>query len=437
MVFLPRFYFGLALAILLALGAAWLPGGLTVSIALTLFLTGAVLADIVFIPRAALAVRRQVPAVLRQAQPFQVELSLVNQGEHSATFQVIDSPPIEFSGRDENAPLVLRLRPRQETTRSYRLKSYRRGSFEFGPVFYRVTGPLGFIQRQGAVNLPQNVQVLPDLTGEGSRDLRLALASAWQTGRRKIARRGEGREFESLREHQHDDDFRRIDWKASARKGKLITRHYELERDQRLMILLETGRLMSPRIGPYRKLDYAINAATHLAQVALQKGDLVGYAIFNDELRAFAEPKKGIGQIAQLVRAVTPLQPTRYESDYAAVFHHVLKHCSRRTLVVCFTDLSDTQSAHNLLQGALALVPRHLPVMITVSNSEILAVTRSIPETEFEVYRHVAAKELWNDYQRTLRGLRSRGVASVSVPADELSTAAINEYLRIKESARL
>jgi uncharacterized protein (DUF58 family) len=300
-----------------------------------------------------------------------------------------------------------------------------------------VTGPLGFIQRQGSVNLPQHVQVLPDLTGEGSRDLHLALASAWRTGRRKFPRRGEGREFESLREHQHDDDFRRIDWKASARKGKLITRHYETERDQRLMILLDTGRLMSPRIGPYRKLDYAINAAVHLAQVALQKGDLVGYAIFNNELRAFAEPKKGVAQIAQLVRALTPLQPTRYESDYAAVFHHVLKRCSRRTLIVCFTDLGDPQSAQNLLQGALPLVPRHLPVMITVSNSEILAVARTVPATEFEVYRHVAAKELWNDYQRTLRGLRSRGVASVSVPADELSTAAINEYLRIKESARL
>jgi uncharacterized protein (DUF58 family) len=437
MVFLPRFYFGLALAVLLALGAAWLPGGMAFSITLTLLLTGAVLADIVFIPRAALAIRRQVPPVLRQAQAFQVELSFISQGEHTASFQVVDSPPVEFSGHDGAAPIALRLRPRQEVTRSYQLKSYRRGSFEFGPVFYRATGPLGFIQRQGSVNLPQNVQVLPDLTGEGSRDLRLALAGAWQTGRRKFPRRGEGSEFESLREHQHDDDFRRIDWKASARRGKLITRHYETERDQRLMILLDTGRLMSPRIGPYRKLDYAINAAMHLAQVALQKGDLVGYAIFNDELQAFAEPKKGIAQIAQFVRAVTPLQPTRYESDYAAVFHQVLKRCSRRTLVVCFTDLGDTQSAKSLLQGALPLVPRHLPVMITVSNSEILAVTRAVPATEFEVYRHVAAKELWSDYQRTLRGLRSRGVASVSVPADELSTAAINEYLRIKESARL
>jgi uncharacterized protein (DUF58 family) len=435
MVFLPRFYFALAAAILLALASSWVPGDLTLSLGVTLLLTCAVLVDVVFIPRDALRIRRRVPSILRQAQLFEVELSLLNQGEYSVRCQIVDSPPTDFTG---NARLpALRLPSREEVTTHYALKSYRRGSFAFGAVFYRVAGPLGIIQRQGKVILPQEVQVLPDLAGESSRDLQLALAGALQVGRRRAPRRGEGREFESLRDHQRDDDFRHIDWKASAKRGKLITRQYETERDQRLMILLDVGRLMRPRIGSYRKLDYAVNAAVHLAQVALQKGDLVGYAVFDDELRVFAEPKKGQSQMAHLVRNLTPLQPSRYESDYAAVFHHVLRRCSRRTLVVCFTDLGDTPSAHRLLEGALPLVPRHLPVIVTVSNSEVLAVTRHQPQNEFEVYRHVAAMEIWNDYQRTLRSLRSRGLEPVSVPADELSTAAINEYLRIKESARL
>jgi uncharacterized protein (DUF58 family) len=175
----------------------------------------------------------------------------------------------------------------------------------------------------------------------------------------------------------------------------------------------------------------------HLAQIALHKGDWVGYAVFNDELRAFAEPKKGQAQMSHFVRDLTSLQATRLESDYAGIFHHVLRRCSRRTLIVCFTDLGDPQSAETLQQAALPLMPRHLPVIVTVSNSEVLAVTKKVPDNEFEVYRHVAAMEIWNDYQRTLRGLRSRGVATVSVPAQELSTAAINEYLRIKETARL
>jgi uncharacterized protein (DUF58 family) len=435
MVFLPRFYFTLVTAILLALASNWVVNGIGTSVLLTLLLTCAVLADVVLIPREALRVQRKAPPIVKQAQVFQVELALVNQSDRAGLFQVIDSPPVEFAG--SRKIVELRLPPRREVVHTYKLKSYRRGAFEFGSVFYRITGPLGLIQRQGKIDLPQRVQILPDMTGEGSRDLQLALAGALQAGRRKAPRRGEGREFESLREHRRDDDFRHIDWKASAKRDKLISRQYETERDQRLMILLDTGRLMSPRIGEYRKLDYAINASVHLAQVALHKGDLVGYAVFNEELRAFAEPKKGQAQMAHFVRNLTALQPSRLESDYAAVFHHVLKHCSRRTLVVCFTDLGDTHSADSVLQAALPLRPRHLPVIVTVSNSEIQAVTRTMPENEFEVYRHVAAMEIWNDYQRTLRGLRSRGVATVSVGAQELSTATINEYLRIKETARL
>ncbi len=435
MVFLPRFYFTLVIAILLALASTIVPNGMAASLLLTLLLTSAVLADIALLPRDALRVKRSVPPILKQAQLFQVELTLYNKGESAATFQIVDSPPIDFTGAAKM--LTLRLPPKREVIQNYSLKSFRRGSFSFGAVYYRITGRLGLIQRQGKIDLPQGVQVLPDMTGEGSHDLQLALAGAFQAGRRKAMRRGEGSEFESLREHQRDDDFRHIDWKASAKRGKLISRQYETERDQRLMILLDTGRLMSPKIGSYRKLDYAINASVHLAQIALHKGDWVGYAIFNDELRAYAEPKKGQAQMSHLVRQLTSLQPTRLESDYASIFHHVQKRCSRRTLIVCFTDLGDPQSAETLLQAAMPLMPRHLPVIVTVSNSEVLAVTKKSPVNEFEVYRHVAAMEIWNDYQRTLRGLRSRGVATVSVPAQELSTAAINEYLRIKETARL
>jgi uncharacterized protein (DUF58 family) len=433
MVFLPRFNYALVAAILLALASPWIVGGLTPALLLTLLLTGAVLADILFIPREALRVTRDVPPILRQAQTFSVELNLANRGENAAAFQIVDSPPSDFTG--ERHPIPLRLRPGETAQRVYQMKSYRRGRFDFGAVFYRIEGPLGLIQRQGRIELPQQVEVVPDLTGEGSRDLQLALAGATQAGRRQTRRRGEGREFESLREHQHDDDFRAIDWKASAKRGKLISRHYETERDQRLMVMIDTGRLMRARIGVYRKLDYAVNASVHLAQAALRKGDLVGYSTFADEPHAFAEPRKH--QLPRMVRELTPLQPSRLDSDYATAFHQLARRLSRRALVVCFTDLGDTQAAQRLLTAAAALVPRHLPVVVTVSNSEIIAASRHLPENEREVYRTVAATETWNDYQRTLAALRSRGIVTVSVPADQLSTSVINAYLRIKDSARL
>jgi len=433
MIFLPRFAYALVVAILLALASPWMPGGLTPALVATLLITGAVLTDILYIPRDALRVTRNVPPILRQAQPFQVELALTNRADKTASFQIVDSPPADFTGGRRR--IALRLRPAESTTCVYEMRSYRRGEFAFGTVFYRMAGPLGLIQRQGKIELPQQVEVVPDLTGQGSHDLELALAGATRSGRRRSPRRGEGREFESLREHQPDDDFRAIDWKASAKRGKLISRHYETERDQRLMVMIDTGRLMRARIGAYRKLDYAVNASVHLAQAALRKGDLVGYSIFSDEPHAYAEPHKN--QLSQLVRDLTPLQPDRFDSDYATAFHQLMRRSSRRTLVICFTDLGDASAAQRLLAAAAPLVPRHLPVLVTVSNSEILALSRRVPETEIEVYRNVAATEMWNDYQRTLRGLRSRGILTLSVPADQLSMAVINEYLRIKDTARL
>jgi uncharacterized protein (DUF58 family) len=189
MVFLPRFYFTLVVAMLLALGSTLVPYGMAASLLLTLILTGAVLADVVLIPRDALRVKRSVPPILKQAQLFQVELTLLNHSETPARFQIVDSPPVDFTGSPKM--ITLHLPPKREVIEAYNLRSYRRGSFSFGPVFYRITGPLGFIQRQGKIELPQGVQVLPDMTGEDSRDLQLALAGAFQAGRRKATRRGE------------------------------------------------------------------------------------------------------------------------------------------------------------------------------------------------------------------------------------------------------
>ena len=434
MVFLSRFYFGLAVAILLALGSSWLPDGLISSVVLTLLLTGAVLVDLVFIPRSPLRVFRKLPSILRQAQSFEVELCLFNEGEHAADFLIVDSPPTEFP---PVKPVKLRLPAREEISYRYALKGYQRGDFRFGAIFYRVTGPLGFMQRQGVIEQAQDVVVLPDISVRSSSDIELAIPGSHLTGARQSRWRGEGREFESLREHQHDDDFRRIDWKASARKGRLITRHYELERDQRLMILLDRGRLMSARVGPLRKFDFAVKAAINLAQVAVPKGDLIGYSIFDAELLGFAEPKKGQAQVGRLVRDLTRTEPSRHESDYASAFFQVMRRCSRRTLIVCFTDLGDPRSAQNLLASVLPLRNRHLVVIVTVSNSELRSVLRQKPETEFDVYRHVAAMEMWTDYERTLRGLKCQGIETVSVPAESLSVAMINEYLRIKDSNRL
>jgi uncharacterized protein (DUF58 family) len=435
MIFTSRFFLLLALAVLLSLGAAWEPEGLRVSFILSVLLFSATLLDLLLIPRDAISIERVFPAVLTQGAPATVTLVVRNRSAERLRCQLHDSPPAAFIAPVE--PLPVYLKPRSRAEVSYPVRSHLRGEFFFGSIFYRVSGPLGLVLRQEQVEAPAPARVFPDIHAGGRRDLALSLGTARLIGRRLLLHRGESREFESLREHRHDDDFRDIDWKATAKKGKLISRQYQMERDQRLLLMIDLGRLMSARIGPYRKLDYAINAAVQLAQTALHQGDWTGLLLFSQEIAYYLPPRKGPAQLGAIVQALVSAQPRRLESNYRLAFHYAAHRNHRRTLMVCFTDLPEPEAARSLIAGMTHLRPRHLPLAVTISDSELQQALKVIPREQMDVYRHAAAQEVWNDYQRTICSLQGHGVLTVNVPAADLTVATVNRYLTIKETARL
>lgn len=435
MVFSARFHLMLALAIILALASLWQPQALPMSLIVTAVLLAGAALDIALLQRQPLRVSRTCAEIIAQGRSVTVELTIENRSRQNVRCQLRDSPPVAFTAN--RAPIDLYLRGR--TTHKLRddIRSYQRGEFSFGPVYYRVAGPLGLAKMQQKLDVPGSVYVFPDVSAEGERDLALSLGSALRVGRRPILSRGEGHEFESLREHQRDDDFRSIDWKATARRGTLITRQYQIERDQRMLIMVDLGRLMSPRIGNYRKLDYAISAAVRLAQMALAKGDHVGLLLFSNEIAFHLPPHKGTAQFSAIVRALASAQPRRLEPNYSLVFNYAARHHTRRTLMVCFTDLLDPGVSRELVGGMKRLMPRHLPMTVTISDSDVLGCIRRVPQTEAEVYEHAVANEMWKDYQTTIRSLQTYGVHSVSVPAADLTLATLNRYLSLKQAARL
>jgi uncharacterized protein (DUF58 family) len=435
MIFTGRFFLALAIAILLSLGSIWQPDGTRLSVLLTIFLLLATATDWLLIPRSAIGVRRIIAPTLMLGVPATVTLHISNAAARPLRILVRDSSPPEFSGSD--APLPLFIAGRSQTTLEYTVRSFTRGVFAFGDIYWRLIGPLGLVLRQHSEPATQQVTVLPDISTTGARDLAVALASRQRIGRHLVAVRGEAREFESLREYSHDDHFRDIDWKASARRGKLITRQYQIERDQRLLIMLDLGRMMSPKIGNYRKLDYAVQAAVRLSQTALQQGDRVGLLLFAQEISYYLPPAKGAAQIQQIVNALTVAQPRRLEPNYRYVFNFAARENPRRTLMVCFTDLADIETSRELVSSMARLQPRHLPMTVTMSDSDVLATLRRAPKNEMQVYEHAAAMEVWADYQRAIRSLTSYGVLTVNVPAQDLTLATLNRYLCIKETAQL
>jgi uncharacterized protein (DUF58 family) len=190
-------------------------------------------------------------------------------------------------------------------------------------------------------------------------------------------------------------------------------------------------------VGDFTKLDYVANAAALLAQIALLKGDLVGLLLFANRVVAYLPPDKGREQLGRIVEALHRVQPVRLESDYSLAFSFLARKNSRRTLMVCFTDLVDAEASRSLLSGMLYLRPRHLPLCVTISDSDLLAAQSQTPVEAAEAFRLVAAVELWEDYRNAVLLLERHGALTVNVPANALTTSTINRYLEVKKRGLL
>jgi uncharacterized protein (DUF58 family) len=195
--------------------------------------------------------------------------------------------------------------------------------------------------------------------------------------------------------------------------------------------------MMTTRIGLYSRMDYAVNAALQLAAASLGKGDLVGMAAFSGEILGYLPPRKGGPQWSRVVEFASALQPDFSEPDYSRAYAHFLAKVKRRSLVVTFTDLANLGSSGTMVRHNLALVRRHLPLVVSIQDSDVTAAALR-PAADVEgVYSRAVAAELVEEAQSTLARLENSGCLTVHVPADKLSTATVNRYLEVKYRGRL
>jgi uncharacterized protein (DUF58 family) len=306
----------------------------------------------------------------------------------------------------------------------------------FGDIHLRLLGPLGLCARQIRVPAERVVKVYPDLSALTQEALALARASD-APAERVQRRQGEGREFESLREYRNGDDYRTIDWKASARRARTMVRVYQPERNQPVLLMLDCGRHMAGKVDGRRKLDHAVDAALRLAKVSLDAGDLVGVLAFASDVRAYLPPRKGRDHLRLLTEALYRAEAALEESDYGRAYDFAFARSSRRSLVVLFTDLVDPDASGTLVARTLMLRPRHLPLVASLQDEELQATATRVPHEPMETYTRQAAVRLEDEYRRTAVTLRDSGVLVVRAPARSFSAAAINTYLHVKSRGLL
>jgi uncharacterized protein (DUF58 family) len=319
----------------------------------------------------------------------------------------------------------------------YTVTPVARGDVVLGPADIRVNGPWQLGWRQTTVDATRPVRVDPNLAAI---DVYEALARRGQLaelGLRTMRLRTEGSEFERVRDAFPDDPLRAINWRATARTGRLMATELMPERAQPLVICLDHGRLMGIGAGELTKLDHAINAALLLVHVALRSGDRAGMLAFSDTVTNTLPPRAGTAQLRRFLDATRPIQPGETEADYDDAFAFFSRWQTRRSLVVIFTDVLDPDQGKALIRQCVRLRRRHLPLVVTVRDPALDDAANAVPRTGDDAYARAVAGGLIADRDDTLRMLRSSGVETIDADARTLSPRLVNRYLDLKRRARL
>lgn len=315
---------------------------------------------------------------------------------------------------------------------TFEVTGIRRGRHTAEPLLLDVASPLGLMRRRYAVCPGVSVAVYPNL--HEARRLELGVRQRRDdVGMRRAKMLGIGTDFDSLREYRPDDDFRLIDWHATARKQTPVARQYRIERNQSVVFLVDTGRLMAAPVGPIRRLDAALNAATAMAFACGRLDDRVGLVAFDDHVHTRMPPARH--KTDMILAAMCTMEPRRVESDYALACR--VAGGMKRSLIVLFTDLLEPSSSRRLLDAIPYLARHHLVVVASVLDPDFDTTLREEPPTAAAAFEQSVALDLETGRRLVVAGLRRLGVEVVEAPLERFSASLVDAYLRLKAHARL
>ncbi|MGZ4710416.1 MAG: DUF58 domain-containing protein [Acidimicrobiales bacterium] len=317
------------------------------------------------------------------------------------------------------------------------IRPTRRGRFAIATMTVRVDGPLGLASRQAARQHRSVLRVYPPFRSRDEAELRINRARILEVGLRSAQGRGGGTEFDQLREYSVDDEFRRIDWSATARVGKAIVRTYRAERNQTVISLLDNGRVMAGRVDGVPRVEHAMDAVMMMTAVATRLGDRAGLVVFDRDVRAVVAPGHGRNQLGLVTEAMYALEPVLAESDYLGAFATTLARFRRRAMLVVFTDLVE-QAVGETLLPALPLISRnHLVVVAAVQDPDVVRWAVTTPTDASGAYRKAAAVQALDERRRTTARLRGLGATVVDAPPGKLAPLLADAYLKVKATGRL
>jgi uncharacterized protein (DUF58 family) len=434
----PRFFVMLILGLLWLVPAWWSPRLIGAMFLWDVVTVLAFASDLARMPKPGeIEVRRLWARAPSLARPCEVTLGIRNSSAATIHCYLTDETPVSF----RQAPPALDLFvPANGFARTqYDILPRERGDVRLGRLFLRYQTWLGFAQRWAVAELSQRVRVLPDLEQARQHALYLIRSRQVEMEKRRRRQRGQGREFESLRDYRQGDELRDICWTATARRHQLTTRVFEIERSQAVRVVLDAGRLLRAEILQegselrLSKLDYAVNAALSLAQVATQCGDRVGLLAYGRTIQQNVGVGRGAVHLRTIVDCLAQVHGEASEADHSRAARVLLTEQSRRCLVVWITDFAETPTTPEVIEYAMQMTQRHLVVFAAMNQPDLTLLAETTPKNRQEMYRHAAGLEIAHRRDLLLRGLRQRGVFAFELVPGLLASSLVNQYLDIRE----
>lgn len=409
-----------------------LGGGYFIPKILTFLLFCVVATDLVLLFRTTRGMRgeRMVADKLSNGDENEISIYLENFYSFAISMRVFDETPHQFQRRNLEFNLVLNAGDQKVI--KYTLRPVKRGQYSFGAVNILTSSPLQLIARRFRFSYDKIVPVYPSYMQMRKYELLAISHRLTETGIKKIRRIGQNQEFELIKDYVSGDDFRTVNWKATARKSRLMVNQFQDERSQQVYSLIDKGRVMQMPFAGMSLLDYAINATLVISNIAIKKSDKAGLITFQDKIGNML-PAARLNNQMSVIQEVLYNQKTAYlETDFSVLYTTIRKRISQRSLLLLFTNFESIHSLHRQLPYLLNLNKAHLLVVIFFENTELRQLTDNPANGLKEIYYKAIAERFSYEKKLITKELQKYGIQSILTSPEKLTINTINKYLELK-----
>lgn len=387
-------------------------------------------AFLLFEKKRPLRVRRHTPKVLSLGDENNIQLDIDNLTGQPFHLQIIDELPIELQERHFSIPL--QLAPQTSEIIRYPIRPLSRGEYAFGRVNLLLTARIGLLQRRLAIDAQNSIPVYPSIIQMKQLELKAFDRMTTQKGIKKIRRLGHSYEFEQIKNYVRGDDYRSINWKASSRRGTLMVNAYQDERAQQVYCIIDKSRAMRMPFDGLSLMDYAINTALVIANIALQKDDRAGLITFSDIIGTTIKAERKANQLNKILAALYREQERNLEANYELLYHSARKLVKGRSLLLLFTNFESSYALERVLPILRKINSLHLLVVVFFDNTEIRIFTEQDAQQTEDIYLQAVAQNYLYEKAKMVQQLRAYGIQAFLTKPEELAVNTINKYLELK-----